>query len=269
MWSRQRSINYRRTGPDELREMPIPSRRFPADRTGAAVTRPKDPGRSGVPRELVALLASPEGPEREAAWRHLVNRHSRLIMSTVRALSADHDEAMDLYAFVLEGLRADNYGRLRSFAEQGAGRFEPWLVVVTRRLSIDYRRSRYGRRRRTGRTEASDDPGRSLRVVERRRLLDLVTEELDVARTADPSGANPEAAVRRRELRAALMEAIGSLETRDRLLLRLRFEDGRTAREIQDAMGFPSQFHVYRRLKKVFVRLRSKLEDLGVSDSTP
>lgn len=190
-------------------------------------------------------------------------------MSTVRALSADHDEAMDLYAFVLEGLRADDFARLKSFAEQGAGRFEAWLVVVTRRLSIDYRRSRYGRVRRTDRTEASAEAGRALQAAERRRLLDLVTEELDVARTADPSRPDPEAEVRLRELRVALQEAIGSLGARDRLLLRLRFEDGRTAREIENAMGFPSQFHVYRRLKKVLARLRSRLEDRGVSDSMP
>ncbi len=233
------------------------------------MNRSSDSGRSGVPRDLVDLLGCPEGPEREAAWRRVVSRHSRLIMSTVRALSTDHDEAMDLYAFVLEGLRADDFTRLRSFAEQGAGRFEAWLVVVTRRLSIDYRRSRYGRVRRTDRTEASAEAGRALQAAERRRLLDLVTEELDVARTADPSGPDPEAEVRLRELRAALQEAIGSLGARDRLLLRLRFEDGRTAREIEDAMGFPSQFHVYRRLRKVLARLRSRLEDRGVSDSMP
>lgn len=219
-----------------------------------------------VPREVARLLESPVGSAREAAWQDLVDRHSRLILSTVRAVSTGYDEAMNQYAFVLEGLSRDDYQRLRTYARGGAGRFEAWLVVVTRRLCIDYQRSRYGRVKRKDRPP---DPQDEQRSRERKRLLDLVTEELDIARTADRTAVDPETDLRRRQLEVALQEAIISLDGRDRLLLRFRFEDGRSAREIADAMGFPSPFHVYRRLKKVLEKLRLKLRALGVSDSLP
>jgi DNA-directed RNA polymerase specialized sigma subunit len=51
--------------------------------------------------------------------------------------------------------------------------------------------------------------------------------------------------------------------------LKLRFDDGRTAREIADAMGFPSAFHVYRSLKKVLTALGKLLRERGVSDALP
>lgn len=238
---------------------------MPSSRDGVSETEPGRVSRR-VPREVARLLESPQGPGRDAAWQDLVDHHSRLILSTVRSVSSDYDAAMDQYAFVLEGLSRDDYQRLRTFARADAGRFEAWLVVVTRRLCIDYQRSRYGRVKRKDRREDPDDEHRAR---ERRRLLDLVTEELDIARTADRTSVDPEADVRRRELEVALQEALGSLAARDRLLLRFRFEDGRSAREIADAMGFPSPFHVYRRLKKVLEELRLRLRERGVSDSLP
>ena len=219
-----------------------------------------------LPAEIAALLDSSGETARDAAWQRVVDRHSRLILSTVRALSSDYDEAMDQYAFVLDALQRDDHRRLRTYAASRAGRFEAWLVVVTRRLCVDYQRQRYGRIRETA---TEPDPGRELRSKQRRRLLDLVTDELDVATTPDPSVEDPEAAVRRRELEEALEEAIRSLDPRDRLLLRLRFDDGHPARVIGEAMGFPSTFHVYRKLKKVLAGLRRRLQEAGISDPSP
>ncbi len=209
---------------------------------------PLSPG----PPEVAELLASTSSSAGEAAWQKFVQRYSRLILVTVKALSWDHDEAMDHYAFVLEGLRGGDYRRLRRYASDNRGQFSAWLVVVTRRLCVDYRRQRYGR---IPPEHQSGQPSRQRRAVERRRLIDLVTEELDITRTMDPSGSNPEVEVRQAELQAALQGAVRCLSPKDRLLLKLRFDDGRTAREIADAMGFPSAFHVYRRLKKVLAAL--------------
>jgi RNA polymerase sigma factor (sigma-70 family) len=219
-----------------------------------------------IPAEIAALLASSGRSARDAAWQRVVDRHSRLILSTVRALSADHDEAMDQYAFVLECLQQDDHRRLRTYAASSAGRFEAWLVVVTRRLCVDYQRHRYGRFRES---PGEMDREQRLRAKERRRLLDLVTEELNVATTPDTSIEDPEVEIRRRELQKALEDAIQSLGARDRLLLRLRFDDGHPARVIADAMGFQSTFHVYRRLKKVLDGLRRRLHEAGVSDASP
>ena len=217
-----------------------------------------------VPPEVAALIASSSAGE--AVWQRFVQRYSRLILVTVKALSWDHDEAMDHYAFVLEGLRGDDYRRLRRYAGDNRGEFSAWLVVVTRRLCLDCRRLRYGR---IPPARQSGSPTPQRRAAERRRLIDLVTEELDITKTADPSATNPEFEVRRAELQAALQAAVRCLSPRDRLLLKLRFDDGRMAREIADAMGFPSAFHVYRRLKKVLAALGKLLRERGVSDALP
>jgi DNA-directed RNA polymerase specialized sigma subunit len=66
-----------------------------------------------------------------------------------------------------------------------------------------------------------------------------------------------------------LERAVGALEPRDRLLLRLRFDDDLSAREVADIMRFPTPFHVYRRLNKVLEILRHSLEQRGVDGPTP
>jgi hypothetical protein len=49
----------------------------------------------------------------------------------------------------------------------------------------------------------------------------------------------------------------------------MRFEDGRSAATIARAMGFPTPFHVYRRLSFVFGQLRASLAERGVDDPVP
>src|SRR5204862_509166 len=66
-----------------------------------------------------------------------------------RSLTTDHDAAMDGYAHVLERLREHDCRRLRGYAPDGRTKFTTWLVVVARRLCLDFHRHRYGR---------SDDP---------------------------------------------------------------------------------------------------------------
>ena len=58
-------------------------------------------------------------------------------------------------------------------------------------------------------------------------------------------------------------------DPRDRLLLKLRFEDGLPARAIGQVMGFTTQFHVYRRLNAVLEQVRAALRGRGVRDSEP
>ena len=59
------------------------------------------------------------------------------------------------------------------------------------------------------------------------------------------------------------------LEPRDRLLLALRFDDGRSAREIAAIMRFPTPFHVYRRLTAVLEMLKASLRRRGIEGPTP
>lgn len=170
---------------------------------------------------------------------------------------------MDAYAYVLEQLHRDDFRRLRGYVADGRTKFTTWLVVVARRVCLDHLRQRYGR------PQESDSSDRDAQAA-RRRLVDLLAEELDVSGVADATAAgNPETQLRANELSQALAGALSGFEPRDRLLLKLRFEDGLAAREISHVMGFTTQFHVYRRLNAVLEQVRAALRGRGVQDSEP
>lgn len=215
----------------------------------------------GPPTELAELLA----PERtgERAWAAFVREHSPLILRTAKRLGGDHDAAMDRYVYVLERLQEDGYRRLRTFVP-GRCRFTTWLTVVTRRLCYDRDRERYGRVRGEGGERERSREQRD----ERRRLTELIGENVDFAAIADGSGGNPELRLRQQELHDAVERALGELPAEERLLLRLRFDDDRSAREIAEFIGLSTPFHVYRRLHSVLGRLRESLRRNGIYDGS-
>jgi DNA-directed RNA polymerase specialized sigma subunit len=67
----------------------------------------------------------------------------------------------------------------------------------------------------------------------------------------------------------ALASALATLEPRDRLLIKLRFEDGLPMPEIAQQLRLPTRFHAYRRLTEVLGSLRQALERGGIGESTP
>ncbi len=221
--------------------------------------------RRQLPKEVAALIDSTPA-DRDDAWERFVARYTRLLLHTAHSRSNAHDGAMDRYTFILEQLRADDFKRLRTFASDGRGSFSTWLVVVARRLCEDYRRRRDGRPQ--SRTNEGDERAR-LTFQIRRMLTTLDLAEADWSHVADPSRRNPEIRLREVELRKALGEAMASLEPRDRLLLKLRFEYDLTAGEIAQLLQLPTQFHVYRRLRSRLAGLKRRLEARGVRDAAP
>ncbi len=211
----------------------------------------------GLPQELAQLLNASDSPTRDAAWEAFLTTHSRLLVHTARSLNHDHDAAMDGYAYVLEALRENDCRRLRAYSADGRSKFSTWLVVVARRLCLDFHRHRYGRTRDTG-ADAREER------AARRRLVDLVAEDLDSSPASPASSSDPHAELLGREQSAALDATLRALPPRDRLLLALRFEEGLSAREIGHLMGFATPFHVYRRLNALLASLRSSLGRRGI-----
>lgn len=162
---------------------------------------------------------------------------------------------MDRYTWILDHLRADDFRRLRSFSGDGRSKFSTWLVVVARRLCVDHHRQRYGRDRGSGND------------VERRRLADLCAEQLDAGEIPDSAAETPDRLLLAAETREALDGALEALDPRDRLLLRLRFEDDLPANEIAALLKLPTPFHVYRRVNTLLGALRRSLEARGVESS--
>jgi RNA polymerase sigma factor (sigma-70 family) len=215
-----------------------------------------------IPEALASLLHATDDGSRDRAWAAFLEQYSALIIRAARGMGGDVDSGMDRYAYVIDQLQHGDFRRLRGYVADGRGLFTTWLVLVVRRLCLDEHRHRYGRSQSVG-SESRD------RQAMRRRLLDLVGSELDIGEIDLPSEVNPDATLRGRELREVLAQAVASLETRDRLLLRLRFEDERAVPDIARILRFPSVASAYRRLESVLGVLRRKLVTAGVRDSQP
>src|SRR5690242_21400214 len=217
------------------------------------------------PAELARLLVSSVPDDREAAWASLVQTHSDLLLRVARFYGGGHDAVMDRYAYILEQLQRNDFARLRSFDPDDRRSFEIWLVAVGRRLCLDQYRQKYGRPR----AAPARDRQFQLTRARRRRIVDLVAESLEVTDIPDTAVGSPEQDLARSELHAAMGEALASLDYRDRLLVRLLFEEDLTAREVARLMGFPTLFHVYRRRNQVLGALRRRLQDRGVGEAEP
>ena len=83
------------------------------------------------------------------------------------------------------------------------------------------------------------------------------------------NGQAPDAEIRSDDLQRALTTALKRLDTRDRLLLRLRFELDLPARKVAELMGYPTPFHVYRRCTRLCGTLRNELARSGIEDEEP
>lgn len=214
-----------------------------------------------APPELRDLLQAGSPAAREEAWARFAARFSPLLLHTARTVAREHDRAMDAYAHLLEQLHEDDGRRLTQYQEDTGAQFTTWLVIVARRLCIDFLRQRYGR--------APTAPSRQEDHATRRRLEDLVAVEIgEMAALAEPR-AGPDETLRRRDRDDALRTALDQLPPAHSLLLRLRFEDGLPVREIAKLLHYPSPFHVYRTLNSVLAGLRWKLSAQGIAEAEP
>jgi RNA polymerase sigma factor (sigma-70 family) len=215
-----------------------------------------------LPDALQFLFSTSEGGAREHAWTAFLEVYSDLILHVARSQGGDHDAVMDRYLFIIQALRENDSRRLRAYTADGGGKFSTWLLVVTRRLCFDQHRARYGRPQ--SKTHSS-----TARQQERQQLVDLVGSELQLELLESQPEHGPEEECRRRELRVALERALSELSPGERLLLRLRFEDGASVPEIARLMKEGSPFAMYRQLDKLLARLRRSLHASGVEDPAP
>lgn len=264
-------LNHARTGGmllDAGGDQRVPGVPYPRKSAQARAERaespPVTPSRADVhPQELQNLLSA-ESPARfEAAWDVFVARHHRLLLHVARRVMPASEGAMDAYVQVLERLRRDNCQVLRTYSPDGRSQFTTWLVVVARRTCVDFYRQKYGRLRGTPSSQAAIEEREA-----RRRLASFAGVDDALAHIADERG-GPESALRNGQLHEALGRAVTELAPDDQLLLKLRFHDELPAQRIAAVLAFPSQFHVYRRLKAVCAELRRRLMQHGVEDSAP
>jgi RNA polymerase sigma factor (sigma-70 family) len=211
---------------------------------------------TSVPPEVRRVLEAAPGAEADQAWGEFLAAYSALLLRAATLHGADYDAVLDRYAYMLDELRRDECRRLRRFVADGRAGFSSWLAVVARRLCLDHHRSRYGRRRpsplATGRAPVC-------RHAVRRRLTDLQSAVGDLELVEDPAAREPGEALDDQRCCGLLVRAVALLSPADRQLLRLRFEQELSAREIAQRLGLPTPFHVYRRLQAVCTGLRTAL----------
>jgi RNA polymerase sigma factor (sigma-70 family) len=207
------------------------------------------------PEELVELqILSATNPDAaEAAWERLLERHSRLLLKVAHAAGGGYDDALDRYSYMIERLREDQFRRLRHYTPDANCRFSTWLVVVAQRLVADHQRIRYGRFRSPTGVAAAET---------RRALADWQVLGHLEERVAAPDDLSDD--LDREERTDAVRATVMSLAPEDRLLLRLRHDDELPVREIIRLLGFPTVFHVYRRLDALYRTLRRALLDQGI-----
>jgi RNA polymerase sigma factor (sigma-70 family) len=213
-----------------------------------------------LPSELTRLIKASAGAEAEEAWTAFVAAYSTTLLRVASAFSPGYDGALDRYAYMLDQLRRQDCRRLRRFVADGRGRFSTWLIVVARRLCLDHYRSRYGRFRGLSRRASAPDARAT-----RRRLADLVADVADAASLEDPAATDPVDSMASAERREALSRALADLAPRDQLLLRYRFEEGLSARQVATLLDLPTPFHVYRRVDAVCGMLRARLVGTALS----
>lgn len=211
---------------------------------------------SAQPFEIARLLNETDPAARDRTWGDFLHAYGRLLLHVAHRIATDRDRAMDAYAAVLEALRADNYRVLREYVARDGCRFSTWLVVVVRRLCFDSLRRTYGR--------DYGAPSGQTALALRRRLADLAGIEIGRLDIEDQGQPSAQDVLEHQELQSGLAAVLASLDPRDRLLIRLRFEDGLPVPRIANLMHFPTPFHAYRRLRLVLGQLRHALAQRGV-----
>ena len=213
-----------------------------------------------LPQELSRLLGASDDLARERAWAGFLNAFSPLILHAARSTSTGYDEGMDSYAAALDGLRADDYRKLRGYSVDPRSRFTTWLVVVVRRICIDRQREKYGRASAQERNAGAVSDERAAR----KRLANLVGSNVELTTLPDSGSTMPDRSIEQDELTESLTSAIAELDERDQLLLTLRFVDDLPAKKIAEVQGWPDHMSVYRRITHVTAQLKQKLLARGV-----
>jgi RNA polymerase sigma factor (sigma-70 family) len=211
-------------------------------------------------------------------------------------------ESDDFMSSARLSLIEDNHARIRAFS--GRSSLQTYLVVVITRLFQDWRNSQWGKWRPSAEAKrlgplavkletltvrdkrSFDEAVEMLRinhgVTEPRAALELLharfpvrhgrsftsDEALDTVSApnaaADAPLAQAEASASARSASSALATAIKALPAQDRLIIRMRFDDGFSVADIAKALKLEPK-PLYRRIEKLLFDLRTSLERSGVS----
>ncbi len=213
------------------------------------------------------------------------------------------EEAEEFASWAKLRLIDDDYAVLRKF--RGESLLSTFLVTVVHNLFRDFRNHRWGKWRPSAQARRlgvsavqletllyrdGHDLAAAQRILRERFACPLEAKAIEALAARLPTrirrkfegedrlaylpatspASNAEDEVQRRELAAlaetALADALRRLEPRERLLLKLRFEDGLTVAEIGKGLGVPAK-PLYSRIQRSLGTLRRALEERGLDRS--
>jgi RNA polymerase sigma factor for flagellar operon FliA len=245
--------------------------------------------------------ASAETQPPEELFRENLPLIERVIASVCRRRGLGEDEAEELASTVRLKLVEDDYRVLRRF--EGKSSLGTYLTMVVQRMFLDFLRARRGRKRPSAEARrlgavaiqlerllywdgfGFDEACRILRENHGVRVPWQELEEMagrlrrptehreEGGETVDHlAGAveRPDAALAERQSReeaervvGVLEEALAALDAEDRLILRMRFEEGLTVADVARALHLP-QKPLYRRIARLLRTLRREMEARGL-----
>ena len=202
--------------------------------------------------DLCLIIACEKGDEK--AWEHLVSNFDSTVKSAARKVSANNDDADDLASSIwaeLYGLRQDAEGNKKSKLAyySGRGSLAGWLRAVVSQLAIDEYRKQ----------------SRFVQVEENRDFENLAEE------SSNHSGndkvvhhaANPEELLTSeqtaRDVSLALKHAVESLESEDKLVMKLYYFDDLKLKEIATMFGY-HEATASRKLVRIQAEIRKSVE---------
>jgi RNA polymerase sigma factor (sigma-70 family) len=224
-----------------------------------------------------------------------------IIRYVARRYRLDQENAEDLSSHILLKLIENDYGAIRAF--QGRSSLRTYLTVVIQRLFLDFRVQKWGKWRPSAETRRlggvalqldrllSRD-GHSLasaveilhaslggtltreqlseiagRLPQRQRPYYESDSELSLIPTdgaVEERLLQEERTAAARQIAGALGRALQELTAEDRLILKMRYQDSFTIREIAAALHLEAR-PLYARFEKCHRRLRVSLEGSGIS----
>ncbi len=239
-------------------------------------------------RSLLDRLLNSQSPAEP--WAEFLRRYSNLFFKVIWQHERDHDDAVEKYLFVCTKFAENDFAKLRKFQTDYGTRpakLSTWLAAVTRNLCIDAHRAAHGRRR---------FPAALLRMTDFERNVfrlyywegcsddeiinkldttaERLSEALDQIHTAvgeKPAQKHPEfvpfddnmhfdEATNPEDgsLNEATDEWLSLLEEQERLVVRLKFWEEMSAREIVEILDFQSEQHVYAVMHGALKKLRAR-----------
>lgn len=245
----------------------------------------------------------PDWQDPEALLREHLGTVDRIVASLCRRHGVSGDDADDFASWTRLRLVEDDYAILRKF--RGESALPTYLTVVIATLFREHRVREWGRwrpsaaarrlgpvavrletlvwrdghslaqaaemLRTSGETELSDrgcadllamlPPRRPLRPVP---LGDDALTGIPAPASADDRVERHEGDERRRETEEALFRSLDGLPAEDRLIVRMRIWEDMSVADIGRGLNLP-QKPLYRRLERVYSRLREQLEAAGIS----